>query len=451
MASRKNKGRTATPLSKTQSQPIRQTRTGQANSAFAAQNPTQQYSRNNSQYSVSSQKSGKRGKKIAIGVLCTLFVVLLSGGTAFALYVNSINDALNGNKTAEERQAIADTLAPVHNYSEPFYMLLIGSDKREGSEEDGQRSDTNILVRVDPKECVVTLVSIPRDTKIEIDGYGTNKFNAAYNYGGAASTINEANQLCGVKISHYAEVNFEELIGLVDAIGGVEVDVPELIDDPDAGNVVIQPGLQHLDGESALVFARSRSYADGDFTRTSNQRLLIEAIINKVMSMPITDLPGAIQAAAKCVTTDFTVNNLIDLAMQFKDLGDLTMYSAMVPSTTADIGGVSYVITDKTALKEMMKLVEAGEDPSTIVAENTGEYDTGSSGYGGSGGYGGYVDNSTTYTEPNYNYSYDPGYSYETTPQTQTPPANTTTPPVEETPAPVEPVQPPSGGEGESG
>ena len=68
-------------------------------------------------------------------------------------------------------------------------MMLIGSDKREGDDEGGARSDTNIVVRVDPTSNQATLVSIPRDTMIDIDGYGTNKFNAAYNYGGAAATI----------------------------------------------------------------------------------------------------------------------------------------------------------------------------------------------------------------------------------------------------------------------
>ena len=121
-----------------------------------------------------------------------------------------------------------------------------------------------------------------------------------------------------MKISHYAEVNFEKIVQLIDAVGGIEVDVPELIDDPDAGDVVIEEGLQTLDGEAALTFARSRSYADGDFTRTSNQRLLVEALINKVLQTPVNELPGVIQSAAECVTTDLTATEIIDLAMRFR-------------------------------------------------------------------------------------------------------------------------------------
>ncbi|KAB1634954.1 LytR family transcriptional regulator, partial [Adlercreutzia muris] len=207
--------------------------------------------------------------------------------------------------------------------------------ERTGSDEAGARSDTNIVVYVDPTRNQASIVSIPRDTMIDIDNVGISKFNAAYNYGGVSSTIREASQLLGVDISHYAEVNFENMVQLVDAVGGVDVEVTERIDDTDADNttdnpygqrIIIEEGLQHLNGEQALVFARSRAFVDGDFTRTANQRKLIMALVNKVLDMPVTDLPGVIQGAAKCVTTDLSVTDIISLAEQFKGEGDLTVY-----------------------------------------------------------------------------------------------------------------------------
>ncbi len=347
------------------------------------------YSRSNPDYSRKSKKQRGRGKKVALVIICALVLVIAGGGTAFAMYVNSINTDLAGTKSSEEMQAIDKELA-VTSFSEPFYMMLIGSDARDDDSEMGQRSDTNILVRIDPTTSTVTMLSIPRDTRIEIDGYGTNKFNAAYNFGGAAGTIKEAGQLCNVKISHYAEVNFDQLIGLIDAVGGVEVNVPELINDPDAGNIVIQPGLQTLNGEAALTFARSRAYADGDFTRTSNQRLLIEALAKKVLALPATELPGAIQKAAKCVTTDMSVTDIFSLATQFKNLGNITIYSSMVPSSTTMIGDASYVIADKTTLAKMMKVIDSGGDPNTVIAEANSTGSTPSGGSGTSGTSGGY-------------------------------------------------------------
>lgn len=345
-----------------------------ANKAYARQTGANQYSRSNPAYSQASKKMS-RSKKIVVGVLAAFLVAVIGGGSAFALWVNSVNDQLKtGTKTEEELSALQDVLAPTKTFTEPFYVMLIGSDRRADDESMGARSDTNVVVRVDPANNQLTMVSIPRDTKIDIDGYGTNKFNAAYNYGGAASTIREANQLLGIEISHYAEVNFEELVALVDAVGGVDVEVESRVNDPKAGNVVIEPGLQHLDGEAALTFARSRQYVDGDFTRTANQRKLIGALIDKVVTLPITDLPGVIQSAAQCVTTDLSVADIVALAEQFKDEGDITIFSAMVPSTTGMIGEISYVFTDKTALAEMMKIVEEGGDPSGITA-SAGAYE----------------------------------------------------------------------------
>lgn len=415
-----------------------------------------QYSRANVDYS-KKKRGFSRGKKIAVGVVCVLLVALVGVGVASAWFLGNVDKTLQGNLTDEQRSAVAEVTQPNANFDKPFYMLLIGSDARADDPSGGQRSDTNILVYVDPVENIVSMVSIPRDTMIEING-NMEKFNAAYSYRGAASTIMEANELCGVKISHYAEVNFEKLVQLIDAVGGVEVDVPELIDDPDAGDVVIEEGLQTLDGEAALTFARSRAYADGDFTRTSNQRLLVEALINKVLQTPVNELPGVIQSAAECVTTDLTATEIIDLAMRFQD-GGLTMYSAMVPSTTAMVGGVSYVLTYQPLLDEMMDLIEAGKDPSTVEAIGTQEdireeqqelmgtsgstvyYDdstvyadsygsshdysgyatgpsgNGTGGYGGSYGGNGYAGESGT-ADPyggNTGYGYDQGYAGDAT------------------------------------
>ena len=316
-----------------------------ANTAYSRQSAASQYSRNNPQYSRNANRRMSRGKKVAIGVLAAVLVAVVGCGTAFALYVNSINSELIGDMTSEEMQAIQDVLAPKKSFDEPFYMMLVGSDERAGSDEAGARSDTNIVVYVDPTRNQASIVSIPRDTMIDIDNVGISKFNAAYNYGGVSSTIREASQLLGVDISHYAEVNFENMVQLVDAVGGVDVEVTERIDDTDADNttdnpngkrIIIEEGLQHLDGEQALVFARSRAFVDGDFTRTANQRKLIMALVNKVLDMPVTELPGVIQGAAKCVTTDLSVTDIVALAEQFKGKGDLTVYSAMAPTVFMD-------------------------------------------------------------------------------------------------------------------
>ena len=322
------------------------------------------YSRDNTQnYSHKRAKKGTRGKKVALVVLSVFVVALLGVGAYAFVFFNEVNNDLGGNHTSEEEMEIQEALAKGNSFNEVFYVLLLGSDSRDADDFTGSRSDTNILTRVDPVNKVVTMVSIPRDTKIELSGYGTQKFNAARSYGGVAGAIREASKLCGVEISHYVEIGFDGVMDLVDSIGGVEVDVPYYINDSDAW-VEIQPGYQTLSGWDALGFARSRAYTDGDFTRTSNQRLLIKAVVDKVLALDPAAMQQAIRSGAKCVDTDMSLMDILGLAMSFKD--GFTMYSAMVPSTTAYIGDVSYVICDTQGLAEMMKIVEAGGDPSTL-------------------------------------------------------------------------------------
>ena len=211
----------------------------------------------------SATKAGRRssaqpakkhtGRKVAIAVLVAVLILGLGAGAAAALYVNQLNNSIQV-QDQEQALAIDEVLSPAVS-DEPFYMMIIGSDSR--NDEFGQRSDTNIVARVDPTTNTVTLLSIPRDTAIDIDG-NVEKFNAAYNYNGAKGAIKAANELLGVKMSHYVEIDFAGLVDLIDAVGGVEVDVPMKIEDADAGGTV-EAGLQTLDGEHALIFARSRS------------------------------------------------------------------------------------------------------------------------------------------------------------------------------------------------
>lgn len=344
-----------------------------------AQGLMAKHDRNSDRYSQMARKR-RRKRKVITAVVTVCVCLFVGAGVATAAFMDYVTNQLNhGDKTQEELDAITDVLSYHSNLTDPFYMMLLGSDARSGDANMGARTDTNIVVRVDPMENLLTMVSIPRDTKIDIDG-STQKFNAAYSYGGAAGAIRAANELLDIQISHYAEVNFESLMELVDAVGGVDVYVEETIDDRDADynandqHNVIEEGEQHLNGQEALTFARSRAFADGDFTRTSHQRELIMAIIDKVLQQPITQIPNVIQKASTCVTTDFSIGDIISLAQQFKDEGDLVVYNAMVPSYTQMIGEISYVINDAAMTAEMMDVVEAGGDPSEFVSNMTGSY-----------------------------------------------------------------------------
>ncbi|MDO5118392.1 MAG: LCP family protein [Eggerthellaceae bacterium] len=263
-----------------------------------------QFSRDSGAY-VSSAVPKKKKRTVFVVVLVLILVAAIVGIGLF-IYKETRKSEINEDlhKMDEvELEALDEALTGTQTFEDPFIVLLLGSDKREDDPDMGERTDTNILMRVDPVNNVVSLMSIQRDTMITIDGVGTTKFNAAYTYGGAAGTIQAVKDLTGVDVDHYAEIDFQGLEGLIDAVGGIDVYVPETIDDHDAGGHV-DGGQQHLNGSQALVFARSRAYQDGDYTRASNQRLILESLAHKLLETPASELSGVIQASTEFLTTD---------------------------------------------------------------------------------------------------------------------------------------------------
>lgn len=316
------------------------------------------------------RKKHSTAKKAILATLITVVCVFGLIGTAAALFLNSIDQALSfGNQ--EEAESLKAVLAPVtaETKDKPFYMLVLGSDARES--DTASRSDVMILTRVDPASGTITMVSIPRDTMVDLPGYGRQKINAAYAFGGAAGAVEAVSSFAGVPISHYAEIHFQELEELVDTLGGVWVNVPVSNDETGASNsgVQLNAGEQLLDGEQALAFARERyGYTRGDFQRSDNQRILAEAIIKKVLASSPFDLPGTIQRLADCVSTDFSVGDIVGLAQKFQQVSTPTFYSGMVPSSTMTLEGVSYAVTEYPDWTDMMKRVDAGYDPNDTAA-----------------------------------------------------------------------------------
>lgn len=315
------------------------------------------------------RKKHHTAKKAVLITLIAIVCVFGLMGAAAALYVNSLGQALS-IENQEESESLKAVLAPVttETKEKPFYMLVLGSDAREG--DTASRSDVILLTRVDPASGTITMVSIPRDTMVDLPGYGRQKINAAYAYDGAAGAVQAVSSFAGVPITHYAEIHFEELQDLVDALGGVWVNVPVSNDETGSSNSGMQlnAGEQLLTGEQALAFARERyGYTRGDFQRSDNQRILAQAIIKSVLATSPLDLPGTVQKLAGCVSTDLAVGDILDLAQKFQQVSNPTFYSSMAPSSTMTIDDVSYVVADYSAWSDMMKRVDAGEDPNSTA------------------------------------------------------------------------------------
>jgi len=175
-------------------------------------------------------------------------------------------------------------------------FLLAGSDARgSGGIEDettGARTDT-ILVLHQPESGPAALISIPRDSRVEIPGRGVERINAAYAFGGPPLLVRTVEQLTGMTVDHYVEIGFDGIADLVDAIGGVELCSDLNVNDVMSG-MVWTPGCHVVDGTAALAFSRMR-YSDplGDIGRTDRQRQLISALTSEVATPSLLANPGA--------------------------------------------------------------------------------------------------------------------------------------------------------------
>lgn len=173
--------------------------------------------------------------------------------------------------------------------------LLVGSDSREGLDDaqrdelsagdaGGRRTDSMMLVHIPAGGGEPALISLPRDSYVPVPGYGWDKMNAAFSYGGPQLLSQTVEQSTGVHIDHYAEIGFGGFADLVDAVGGVNVQLDQPIDDEQAG-VNLPAGDVHLDGPTALGFVRARyALEGGDLERAENQRKLLGALVDKTMS-----------------------------------------------------------------------------------------------------------------------------------------------------------------------
>ena len=318
-----------------------------------------------------ARRSKNRRKRVLRVVLVTLLVALVGVGVAAAAYIVRINGALSQNVSDELKAQLTEPVEP----QDPFYMLLLGVDKSEGrSNEWGAdasnfRSDTIILARIDAPAQKVTLVSIPRDTLVDMGANGERKINDAYSIGQGAYMMQIVEQFAGVNISAYAEIDFEQFISVVDTIGGIDVTLPVDVVDEEKAGINLEAGKHHLDGKTALALARSRhaydEYGGGDFYRAANQRMIIGAIVKKILKLDPVSMANTVATLAESVTVyPLGVTDIVSLAMQFQNFDvDSSFYSGQAPTISTYMNDLWYEFPDETAWAEMMERVDAGEPP----------------------------------------------------------------------------------------
>jgi LCP family protein required for cell wall assembly len=157
-------------------------------------------------------------------------------------------------------------------WKDTVFVLAVGSDERAGL--DGARGDALHVIGLNPSQGKATILDIPRDTWVDIPGHGQGRVNEAYRYGGAELQAQTVRNLTGAPIKYVLQTTFAGFIAMIDSLGGVDVDVPYLMSDPNSG-AAFNPGVVHMTGERALAFSRDRHIPDGDLQRTAHQGQLI--------------------------------------------------------------------------------------------------------------------------------------------------------------------------------
>ena len=310
-----------------------------------------------------------RGWRIALLSVLAIFLVLTLATGGLALWVRHsiasgmefIADPFAGIPTRAPQQKVAAGEEPAVN------ILVLGTDSRTSAsdpsqwQEGAQRTDAIMIVQVSGDRKTVSVMSIPRDSWVEIPGHGQGKINAAYSYGGPSLTIHTVENLTGIHIDHFAVANFESFVALTNEIGGVRVNLktPQTLAGKELG-----AGAQVLNGQQALAYTRERSsLPNGDFDRVKRQQTWMRSIVSRVLTNGTLSSPTALysflKTASRTVAVDesFTLNQMQSLALETRHLhsNDIAFMTVPTAGTGTSADGQSIVTLDADADTPLFK------------------------------------------------------------------------------------------------
>jgi LCP family protein required for cell wall assembly len=269
--------------------------------------------------------------------------------------VNDANERIGGAALAALSEAPGSALTT------PQTILFLGVDTG-GARTDTGRADSIVLMRTDPDSHQISLLSVPRDFRVEIPGHGLDKINAAYALGGTALMIETVENLTRTPIHHAALIDFDSFPEVIDAVGGVAIDVPAPIvsnrfDCPFPSKLRCEswdgwkfaPVTQTMDGKRALIYSRVRENrldeSESDITRGARQQAVIRAIVDQLVSLrTFARLPFVGRDVTRPLTTDLTTSELFELAWVTARAQNDNMVQCRLGGTPSSVNGVSYLV-----------------------------------------------------------------------------------------------------------
>jgi len=310
-----------------------------------------------------TETKGLTGSRRSTTVRKTLLIVVVSVLVIAICFVGYTVISLYSSLRAISPNAGATT--STLNLRERVNILVVGVDSRAIS--DPGRADSIMLIGLDPVSRTMRVMSIPRDSRVSVPGHGYDKINATTNSDyfsdGGIELLEKTveTMIPGIKINYYAKANFAGFEQVIDALGGVTINVEKAMYYKAVDTLIdLKPGIQHMDGKTALGYARFRHDAIGDFGssngeelgRVVRQKALLKAIVAQTTSLRnVWRLPPVIRAIEAAVVTDVLPNDMLRIALAFKNASDKEVAAVPFPGVPGDVEGTSYVIPDLDALR----------------------------------------------------------------------------------------------------
>ncbi|WP_270606510.1 MULTISPECIES: LCP family protein [Bacillus] len=311
-----------------------------------------------------------------------LIFVFLFGGVG--LYILNSYSSLMGMYSGFTRQKSDLRTEDVEITKEPFTLLIMGIEDYATDGQNG-RTDSLMFATVNPKTKKISLMSIPRDSRVPIVGKNKeDKINAAHAYGGEEMAIKTVEGFLKVPVDHYIKIDFQGFKGIVDAVGGVTVDVPfdfwERSDVDYYKKIEFKQGQQDLNGEEALAYVRMRKQdPNGDYGRAARQRQLLAAVAQKLNSastvFKIKDLTAVV---GKYIKTDIPISDGLALYNKLSGFDPSTIQTLKLEGEDKKIGGIYYFLPDPIGVetvrneikKELGETANTQENPTTKTESN---------------------------------------------------------------------------------
>ncbi|AGA70249.1 transcriptional attenuator, LytR family [Desulfitobacterium dichloroeliminans LMG P-21439] len=308
----------------------------------------------------SNSKRRKNGRKRKLFLTFMVMILLAVGvllGFSVLTDLKIMPNSPNGQLTTEELK-------------NSISVLLIGADQRPGEEK--FNTDTIILATIDPKSARVSLLSIPRDTRVSIPGYKNIKINGVAPLTDLENLVDVVADLTGVPIAGYIQTNFNGFKQIIDTLGGITVDVEKdmYYETGDAvdGIINLQKGLQQLDGAQALQYARFRNDALADISRTARQQVVLKAVAEEMLQLStLPKLPWLIPQLNDAVNSNVELRTMFKMSTTVVKFKDISILTQTLPGRFHDINGISYWDVDREEAQRVVSNLFRGITTEKVI------------------------------------------------------------------------------------